>query len=352
MIQSNRLIWLLCLLLLADGLSAQTSSQEAYEFLSLPSSARETALGGSLITVVDEDISLAFSNPAALNPQMHNRLNFNHNFHLAGISNGYFSYGRSVEKWKTTFHAGVKYIDYGTFDEADEFGNRNGEFTAGELAVFIGGAYSMNERLSIGSNLKFIQSDFAGFNSTGLATDIAMTYRNAESRLTVSAVAKNLGSQISSYNNDLRLAPIDLQIGVSKRLKYLPFRFSVIAHHLHQWNIRYDSPLAQEVDILGDPIESSGFSKFTDNFFRHFIFNGEFLFGSNEVMRLRLGYNHLRRKELSVSGLRSLAGFSLGLGFKVSSFRLDYGVGYHHLAGGVNHVSISTDLDSFFKKKI
>ncbi len=334
------------------SLISQTSSQEAYEFLSLPSSARETALGGSAIAVVDEDISLAFSNPASLNPLMHNRINFNYNFHFAGISNGFFSYGRTVDKWKATFHGGIKYIDYGNFTGADEFGNIGDTFSAGEISMFVGGSYMLNKKLRIGSNIKFVQSDLAGYNSFGLAGDLGMVYYDEERRLVLSAVIKNAGSEISSYRPDLSVSPIDIQLGLSKRLKHLPFRVGVVMHHLHRWDVRYDSVLDQEVDILGEAIESGAFSKFADNFFRHFIFNGEFLFGSTEVVRLRLGYNHMRRKELSVSGLRSLAGFSLGLGIKVSSFRLDYGVGYHHLAGGVNHISISTDLDSFFKKKI
>ena len=345
-------IILFIVFLIADSAEGQTSSQEAYGFLSLPSSARETALGGGAIAIVDEDLALAFSNPAALNPLMHNRINFNYNFHFAGISNGFFSYARTIDKWNTTVHGGVKFIDYGSFIGADEFGNIGESFTAGELSMFIGGSYVLNKKLRLGSNIKYVQSDLGGYNSYGIAGDLGMTYYDEDRRLVVTALIKNAGSEISSYRNDLSLSPIDLQLGLSKKLKHLPFRIGVVMHHLHRWNIRFDSVLDQEVDILGETIEAGAFSKFADNFFRHFIFNGEFLFGSNEVVRLRLGYNHLRRKELSVSGLRSLAGFSLGLGIKVSSFRLDYGVGYHHLAGGVNHISISTDLDSFFKKKI
>ncbi|MBK8349441.1 MAG: hypothetical protein IPL08_18260 [Saprospiraceae bacterium] len=92
------------------------------------------------------------------------------------------------------------------------------------------------------------------------------------------------------------------------------------------------------------------FSQSVDNVFRHIIINGEFLLGRNENLRLRAGYNHLRRKELSLTTYRSLAGFSLGFGIKVNAFKLDYGVGYHHIAGATNHVTISTDLGKFFKK--
>ncbi|HNM25316.1 MAG TPA: hypothetical protein PKL15_07795, partial [Saprospiraceae bacterium] len=79
-----------------------------------------------------------------------------------------------------------------------------------------------------------------------------------------------------------------------------------------------------------------------------FIFSGEFLLGRNESFRLRLGYNHLRKKELSVRNYRSLAGFSGGVGFKINRFRLDVGYGAYHLAGGVLHVGVGTNLKDFF----
>ncbi|MBK8557102.1 MAG: hypothetical protein IPL65_15615 [Lewinellaceae bacterium] len=129
----------------------------------------------------------------------------------------------------------------------------------------------------------------------------------------------------------------------------MPFRFSVIAHHLTQWQIRYDDPNAQDNSVLlfgGDTQQSKG-NPGIDNFFRHFIFNGEFLLGANESFRIRLGYNHLRRRELSVNNYRSLAGFSGGIGVKISKFRIDVGYAAYHLAGGVLHVGIGTNLRDF-----
>ena len=79
------------------------------------------------------------------------------------------------------------------------------------------------------------------------------------------------------------------------------------------------------------------------------IFSGEFMLGKNQNLRLRASYNHLRRKELSLTTFRSMAGFGLGFGIKVNAFKLDYGIGYHHIAGATNHISISTDLGKFVR---
>jgi hypothetical protein len=102
--------------------------------------------------------------------------------------------------------------------------------------------------------------------------------------------------------------------------------------------------------VIGEePKEKSQFSQELDNAVRHLIFGGEFLLGKQENLHLRLGYNHQRRKELSVSSLRSFAGFSLGLGIRIKQFSIDYGFATYHIAGSTNHIGITTNLDRFGK---
>jgi hypothetical protein len=330
---------------------AQIGGKSAYEFLNLPSSPRLTALGGHLIGVMDEDISLTLSNPASLNVKMHNRLAFTHNFHFADIQNGYVGYGRHINKWNLNTHAGVQYINYGDFNYADYLGNKQDQFSVRETAFIVGASKKIAERFSAGANLKTIFSNPESYSSFGVAADFGINYQNDSSQFTVSLVIKNIGYEFTTYNGTRFGMPFDVQIGISKKLKYLPFRFSVIAHQLHRANARYDDPTKQsDTDIFGEPINKSSSSLAVDNVFRHLIFNGEFLLGKNQNLRLRAGYNHLRRKELSITNFRSFAGFSLGVGIKINAFKLDYGVGYHHLAGATNHIGISTDLGSFFSK--
>ncbi|MEZ4948957.1 MAG: type IX secretion system protein PorQ [Saprospiraceae bacterium] len=333
-----------------SGLDAQIGGREVYNFMRLSSSARISGLGGNLITVRDDDVSLAFDNPASLNPEVSGALTFQHSFFFDGIQHGYFGYGQHIEKWKTTLHGGIKYIDYGSFDYNDVNGNLQGEFSAGEYAIAVGASHQVYERLTIGANLKFIGSSMEVYNSVGLAGDVAAMFHDTASRTNISLVFKNIGSQLTPYNDEpLSKLPYDVQIGFSKKLKHLPFRFSIIYHHLHRFNILYDDPNAEEPGFfIGDAQPEEG-NPWFDTFFRHFVFNGEFLFGKKENFRIRLGYNHLRHKELTPPNLRSLAGFSFGLGLKINRFRLDYGREIWHLAGGVNQIGISTNINEFKK---
>lgn len=342
-------VLVICLLPLA--LSAQiTGGRHVFQFMTLSPSARITALGGAQITVQDDDVAFAAANPAALNPSMDGRLTFQHNFYLSDIQHGYAAYGAHLPKLGFTVHGGLQYMNYGDIKQADEFGNITGKVKAAETAFTLGAARQLTERISLGLNVRFGVSTLDVYQASALATDLGALYVDTASRFSAAIVLRNVGTELATYNDVREDLPYDLQVGFSKRLRHLPFRLTVIAHHLNQWDLRYDDPDNQDDGVLlfgGDQNQSQG-NPGLDNFFRHFIFSGEFLLGRNESFRLRVGYNHLRKKELSVRNYRSLAGFSGGVGFKINRFRLDVGYGAYHLAGGVLHVGIGTNLKDFF----
>lgn len=351
----NNLTRVFLLLLLSNSLSlqAQIGGDNTFEFLNLSTSARVTALGGTLIAVSDDDAALAYSNPAALNPAMSNQLTFNHHFHLGNVQNGYFGFAHHQKNWKTTFHGGIQYINYGDFSSTDEIGNVFGTFEAKEMAIAVGAGRQLSDHYHIGANLRYINSRLEGYQSNGLAVDLAAMYRDTAKRLNIALVFKNAGRQLTTYTPGIREPlPFEIQLGLSHKLKYLPLRLSATATHLERWSIRYDDPDAVTSTFLTDE-EQTGPSPFIlqlDNFFRHMIFSGEFLLGKRENLRFRIGYNHFRKSEMSIANFRSLAGFSGGFGIKINRFRLEYGYAAYHIAGGAHHLSIATDIDEFLGK--
>lgn len=331
-------------------LAQPIGGENVYEFLTLSPSARITALGSNLISVSDDDVVLASLNPATLNVSMHNQMSINHNFYVAGISSGYVAYGFHAKKLATTFHGGLQYLSYGTFDAANEFGQITGTFKASEYAFTVGAAHQLYEKLSVGANLKLITSQLEDYNSFGAVADLGAYYQDTSGLFSMALVLKNVGAQITTYNDEREPVPFDLQFGISRRLAHLPFRVSMTFHHLHQWNILYDDPNKEQSSIfLGEfqPQTENRFATFSDNLFRHMIFSGEFLLGKKENLRLRVAYNHFQRQELTVENFRSLAGFSMGLGIKVNRFRVEFGRAFNHVAGGMSHFSISTNLKEF-----
>jgi hypothetical protein len=325
---------------------------EVYQFMTLPNSARVTALGGSLISVKDDDGALSFQNPGILNDAMSNQISFSQSFYLAGINYGSASVTKKLGA--LNYFTGIQYINYGDFQQTDETGFVTGQFDAKEMAVLAGAGYQYSNTLSFGATAKYINSRFETYNSHGLAADLGAVYADTAKKLSIGFVVKNLGEQIKTYTPDNEeTLPFDVQLAISKQLKYLPFRYTFTFHNLHRWDITYNDPNADDATTLfGEELtEPSSLGQFADNLARHMIFSGEFLLGRKQNLRLRFAYNHLRRRELLVDNTLGMMGFSLGFGLKVNRFRIDYGRGSYHLADGNSHLTISTNLSEFKSKK-
>jgi hypothetical protein len=333
--------------------SSQIGGTYTYSFLSQTNSARVASLGGKVVSLPEDDLNLPFHNPALLSPGMSDNLVLNYVGYFAGIKYGYASYAKSFESLGN-FALGLHYIDYGEFTYADVNGIRAGEFSASEYALNLIYSRKIDSFIRVGINIKPIYSSFEKYNSTGIAADLGIEYFNPSNLFSAGLVLKNIGTQISTYYGTAGREPLpfEIQAGVSQKLAYAPFRFSVLLQHLQKWDLSYESTLNN--DNLFDPLsgegnEKSGIDKFADNMMRHVILGMEFLPTDN--FYVSLGYNYLRRQELKLSARPAMVGFSWGFGLKLSKFHLSYGRASYSLAGGSNHFSISTNLAEFYSRK-
>lgn len=330
----------------------QNTGKYVFNFLNHATSARMTAMGGNLIGVYDTDVSLAWFNPAVLHKATSGQVSFNYDKVFAGIGSGYVGYAHQVNKIGMTMHAGLQYFDYGKFDATDEFSNVTGSFSGQDIGIAIGASKPLSDKWNLGINAKYIHSNLESYNASGLSTDVGAMYHNDAKRFSFGIVAKNAGVQLGTYSGeDRKSLPFEIQLGISKRLKHLPLSYHISYNNLERWNLRYDDPNLQETDIFGQPqSQPSKFAKNLDNLARHLTVGTELSLGAKETFRIRLGYNHLLKKEMSVSPFRSLTGFSYGFGLKIKKFRLDLGRSTTHRAGAMTHFSFSTNINEFRKK--
>ncbi len=334
---------------------SQIGGSNTYEFLNIPVSARVGGLGGNVIAVYDNDPTFAMSNPSLLNPEMSGMLTLSYLNYFSDINQGYFSYVRDFKKWGT-FSGGIKYVNYGTFLETDESGNSFGEFSASEYAFIIGwGKEVLDSTIFVGANLKPIYSDLWTYYSFGIATDLSATYRSKDKSFTASLLVKNIGTQIKPYveGGENEPIPFEVQAGISKRLKHVPFRLSVDFIQLQNWNLSYnDSIVATNNDETLDDDEKAEQNRTSriNELFRHMVIGGEFVPSKNFM--LRLGFNFKRRSELALDNKPGLVGFSWGVGFRVKKFHISYGSARYHLAGSSNHFTITTNLSEYYRKSV
>jgi len=327
------------------NLMGQKGGESVYNFLHLTNSARASALGGDNVSIMDDDINLVFHNPALLSSGMDQNMNLNYVNYFAGINYGYVSYAFNKENIGN-FAGGIHYVDYGSFDRTDQFGNYNGSFRASEYALNL--IYSrtlIDTFLTVGVNVKPIFSVYEQYTSFGTTMDFGAVYYNPRTHTSAGLVMKNLGMQFVSFAGTRERVPFEIQAGVTQGLEHAPFRFSLLLQNLEKWDLTYDEP---EDDPFGGGVnETNKFDIFADKLMRHAVFGVEFLLG--ESFHFDLGYNYKRRMEMKMDSWPGMVGFSWGFGFRISKFHVAYGRSRYHLAGGTSHFSLTANLSEFYK---
>ena len=102
-----------------------------FNFLKLPTSAHAAGLGGMNVSLVDDDPTLAFTNPALLASVSDKTINLNYMSYLKGSTVASASFVKTVGE-RHTLGFNANYINYGSMDETDETGYRR-SFSQGFL---------------------------------------------------------------------------------------------------------------------------------------------------------------------------------------------------------------------------
>ena len=320
---------------------AQVGGASVYQFLNLSSSARQIALGGETLTIMD-DVNQPIWNPSVINSEMDNKISVNYSSFLAGVNIGSVSYAKTLSRRFGTLHASIKYLDYGSMIAANEFGVETGNFSANDSAISVGYAYSIpRSNIAIGANLKLINATISNFTSFGTAIDFAILYYSEFQPLSMSLVVRNLGTQLKSFNGVQEKMPLKVALGVSYRLQYVPIKWYGTLDNLQQWDISVANPSNQTVDLEGNVTKED--INFLNNMFRHIIVGAE-LFPDN-LINIRAGYNFKRARELALQNVRTFSGVSLGFGVKMNKFKFNYAYSKFHAAANASTFSLLINLD-------
>ena len=306
----KELITLLVATLGVASMQAQ-ESQTAYNFLRLPVSAHAAALGGDNITIIEDDASLMFHNPALLSSVGDKTLGLNFMSYMEGSTTASASFNRNVGD-KASWAVSGQFINYGSMRQTDEFNQQTGEFSAKDIAVSGYFSYMLSQHIAGGIAAKFITSYIGDYSSIGMGIDLGLNYYNSEEELSLSLVAKNLGGQLKAYNDEYDPMPIDVQLGVSKR-------FAHTLVDLNHWNYKFANHLVMGVDIA-----------------------------MSQSLWIGAGYNFRRADEMDIEdsdGKSSHgAGLSFGAGVNLNRFKVNLAYGKYHVSSSSIVVSAAYSL--------
>ncbi|UAM96727.1 type IX secretion system protein PorQ [Polaribacter litorisediminis] len=323
------------------SVSGQVGGESVYQFLNLSTSARQIALGGEVLTLMD-DVNQPIWNPAVINPELDGKIAVNYSSFLAGINMGSISYAQQLSRRFGTIHGSIKYLDYGTLIGADESGLETGNFNANDIAISVG--YSFNlpwTNVYMGTNIKFISSNIANFTSFGAAIDFGILYYSPYKAYSFTIVGRNMGVQMKSYNGMRENLPSKISFGASYQLEYVPLKWYATLDNLQQWDVSVPNPSNQTIDLEGNIItEKIGF---LGNSLRHFIIGAELL--PESVINLRVGYNFRRGAELKLQNVRTFGGISFGFGIQMNRLKFNYAFSKYHSASNNSTFSLQIDLD-------
>lgn len=336
----KKLLIAFCIITSSTAL-CQLGGRGTYQFLNLISSPRQAALGGKIITNYDYDPDSALYNPATINYRMDNQLSANYVDYFADINYGTASYAYLVDRRTQVIHAGVTYINYGTFDGRDETGQSTGDFTGSEAAVSVGYAINIpRTNFHLGANVKFITSTLAEFSSLGGAIDLGAIYNYEEWDLNAALVIRNIGTQFTPFVDTIEKLPLEIDAGISQIVPNVPIRWHLTFENLQLWNIAFENEARGTVDLEGNVTpEEIGI---LDNVIRHTIVGVE-LFPKGGF-NLRFGYNFRRSEELRIINQRSFAGLSAGFGIKINKIRFNYAFARYNSAASSSFFGIGIDL--------
>lgn len=308
----RKFLLLVCILFFSNLLVAQT-----YEFLRVDMSPASAALGGSF-AANNDDADVIFHNPAGISQLEKTPVSFSYLKHLMDINFASISVSSEFEGIGR-LGAAIKYANYGTFTEADEYGNKGGEYGAGDLAFIVGYASQLDDQLYYGVNLKFIHSSLQDYSSSAVAADFGIHYVIPSQMINIGLSVLNLGTQLSSYIDTDENLPLDLTIGISKKLEHLPLKLYLDLHRINNSD--------------GD---------FADRF-KAFTVGGEFTLSN--ALKLRIGFDNQKRSDLKVSNFAGLAGFNVGFGLKISDYIFDYAFSSLGEVGAFHRIGIKTSFE-------
>lgn len=293
-------------------------SRTGYNFLKLPVSAHAAALGGDNISIIEDDESMIFNNPALLSSVSDKTINLNYMNYMSGANTASAAFNRIIKE-RASVAVSAQFIDYGKMKEVDENNVQTGEFSAKDISIAGYFSYMLTDRIAGGITAKFVTSYIGDYNSIAMGVDLGLNYYDPDKEWSVSLVAKNLGGQMKAYDDQYDRMPIDVQLGASKRFAHMPFRISATLVDLNHLDYKFINHLVAGADIIISP-----------------------------TIWVGIGYNFRRANEMKITetdGSSSHgAGLSFGAGINLERFKLNLAYGKYHVSSSSILINLAYSL--------
>ena len=321
--------------------NAQVAGLNTLTVFDLSGTGRTAGVGMDYLSLFGDDLSIGVDNPSLLQSTMAGTgiLSFVPMFE--GSNMGLIAYAHQFNRIGTVAF-GFHFFNYGRFHRYDEEDVYDGDFGAGDYALSVGWGMWIDSHFSVGVNFKPVLSQYEQYTAVAVAFDLSGSYVSDSRRFAATLMARNIGSQIVTFDRSVETLPFELSAEVSYKLKNAPFRLFFAATELQRWNLRYEDPLhptTQTDPFTGEVTGESWIAGTMDNLMRHTLFGVELTVG--KALFARMGYSYRQNAEMRGFDAFNLSGFSFGIGLHTRKFDFSYSRRDYHLVQALNYLTIT-----------
>lgn len=213
-----------------DPPSFNRVGKSGWQFLHLPTVARNSALGGIKCGLTNNDVNSVFANPANLVDINGTQAAFSQMEYLVETTYITGAIAKNFNEWGVigvhfaSFNAGDMIRTENSWDPTNGIVDRSGNlgtFTAGDMRIGLSYARSVTDRLSIGGNVAYIQEKLDDVEINNFTFDFGVFFQTGFKSLRFALLARNLGpdKQFTGFSQlygrpDMVKMPVDFFVGI------------------------------------------------------------------------------------------------------------------------------------------
>jgi hypothetical protein len=202
-------------------------AQTGWQFLKLPTSARQAGMGGIFTSAGHGDATSALTNPASITDVDNIDLSLTTMNWIADIAYQSGSVVKNFGNWGT-LGAHFIFVDYGDMQRTrhedlivngrrtgtTEIATGLGTFSANDFAIGLSYGRSITNKLSVGGNVRFIQEKIDDATTSNWAVDIGTIYYTGFKTLRLAMVGRNFGpdANFAEWNERIQITPANVRM--------------------------------------------------------------------------------------------------------------------------------------------
>ncbi|MCK4532275.1 PorV/PorQ family protein [bacterium] len=287
---------------------ANNAGSNAFTFLQIGEGAKPVAMGEAYVALAN-DVNAIYWNPAGLGLVTQQEITASYLKYIVDINSGHFGYVRPM--LAGGLGMGLTYLDYGKIKETtseNPIGESSGYYRPSNVAMIISYGRKINNRFSLGMNMKGIYENIQRYTANGIAVDLGTMYKvSLVKDLIVGFTVKNLGFQTKAFIEETYDLPLSFNFGLGYGLNSRFFKLG----------LNFCKPQNGDINVN---------------------VGGEYCW--KELISLRIGHKSIGEDLKTGSSKDSLTGLSTGLGLNMKSYQLDYAFVPFNELGDTHRISL------------